>query len=95
MALTVRTKRILKDALCADKGISDEIIAKIQSAAALSERAKKVMKIMLPDKIIAAEVIAVIAAGGVQVLSTKAKLMLATAMCDKVAYTNLISELEA
>ena len=95
MALTVRTKRILRDALCADKGISDEIIAKIQSAAALSSRAKKVMNIMLPDKAVYAEVIAVIAAGGVQVLSTKAKLMLFDAICDKTAYLNVVSELQA
>lgn len=95
MALTTRTQRIFRDALCVDKALSDEVIAKIQTPAALSTRAKKAMNIMLPDKDIYLEVITKIASGGPQSLSTKAKLMLADAICDKIATLNVVTEIES
>jgi len=92
MALSVRTKRILGNALCGDKVLNAELATKIVTAAAPSARLRKAIYIMLPDKASYLEFVAAVTSGSAT-LSTKAQATLDEALADRRALVEILAAL--
>lgn len=93
MALTLKTKRVIRIAL-AHEQLASELIAKIATPAPLSSSLKKALAIMNPDKRAVEELIVRLEAGSGNI-STRTEAVLRIAMCSDPEYRNLVSEIEA
>ena len=90
--LSDRTKNVVRIAIAQPED-AEEILAAIETPAALSERAEKALAIAVASNEIAAEISAIILAGSGS-LSDEAKRDLEIALADKAAYAELVVELE-
>mgnify|MGYP007044036250 CR=1 FL=1 len=92
MALTLKTKRVIRIAL-AHEQLASELISKIAVPAPLSRDLKKALEIMNPDKRAVAELIVRLEAGSGNI-SSRTEAVMRIAMSSDPEFRNLVSEIE-